>query len=157
MLKSKHFYILFFAILFCQLPTISLAQEEDSTLFVVDEIQFDLKSKKMLGDTLAIDLFAISYEKAPRDFRLNVFASGLVDSTGKVHMLHSIKMDRVMILLSQRQNYLNYLLQQDTPASIKVRFLPVTDEMKKAKYLKLVFESLEEEGRFINALILISI
>jgi len=125
--------------------------QEDTTVNIVDDIQFDLKSKVVNGDTLQVDLFVISYEKDPRDFRLNVFASTLVDGEGKSHMLHSVKMGRVLVLLSQRQNYLNYLLKQDVPVGITVKFSPLSAAMKKAKEMKLVFESLEEEGKFIEA------
>jgi len=125
--------------------------QEDTTVNIVDDIQFDLKSKVVNGDTLQVDLFVISYEKDPRDFRLNVFASTLVDGEGKSHMLHSVKMGRVLVLLSQRQNYLNYLLKQDIPVGITVKFSPLSAAMKKAKEMKLVFESLEEEGKFIEA------
>ncbi len=131
-------------------PGLVFAQE-DTTVNIVDDIQFDLKSKVVNGDTLQVDLFVISYEKDPRDFRLNVFASTLVDGEGKSHMLHSVKMGRVLVLLSQRQNYLNYLLKQDIPVGITVKFSPLSAAMKKAKEMKLVFESLEEEGKFIEA------
>lgn len=138
--------------LFFALPRIGMAQE-DTTVNIVDDIQFDLKSFKNIKDTLQVDLFVISYDKDPRDFRLNVFASTLIDANGKSHMLHSIKMDRVLILLSQRQNYLNYLLKQDMPVPIQLKFTPLTAEMKKAKAIKLVFESLEEEGKFVEAVL----
>ncbi|HIY76673.1 MAG TPA: hypothetical protein H9825_10460, partial [Candidatus Sphingobacterium stercorigallinarum] len=93
-------------------------QADDPSLRMVDDIQFDLRSVELNADTLEVRLFAISYDKNPREFRLNVFASGLVDSLGQIHMLESVQVDRVMVMLADRQNYLNYLLHQDQPVQI---------------------------------------
>lgn len=132
---------------------LSAQQSEDPTVNLVDDIQFDLYSSEIRGDTLEVKLFAISYEKNPREFRMNVFASGLLDSLGQTHMFHSVQADRVVVLLADRQNYLNYLLHQDKPVQITLKVTPVTEEISAGKQVKLVFSSLEEEGRFIEALI----
>ena len=140
--------------LFCTLflPKTSQAQE-DTTLNVVDDIQFDLKSVTAIGDTLVVDIFAISYDKNPREFRLNVFASAIIDAEEQSHMLTSVQMDRVVVQLSDRQNYLNYLLQQDKPANIKLKLSPMTEEVKNAKLVKIVFNALDEDGQFLEAFI----
>ncbi len=127
---------------------LALAQNDNAEL-VVDEIQFDLKSVLVENDTLKIDLFAISYEKNPRDFRLNVFGIQIFDSQDSAHMVTSVQMDRVLVPLTKRQNYLNYLLKQDIPVPIQIRLSPVTEELKSVKMVRLIFESLEEEGKFI--------
>ena len=120
---------------------------------MVDDIQFDLKSVTASGDTLVVDLFAISYDKNPREFRLNVFASALIDAQEESHMLTSVQIDRVIVQLSDRENYLNYLLQQDKPVNIKLKLTPMTEEIKNAKMVKIVFNALEEEGQFLDAFI----
>lgn len=127
---------------------LALAQNDNAEL-VVDEIQFDLKSVLVENDTLKIDLFAISYEKNPRDFRLNVFGIQIFDSQDSAHMVTTVQMDRVLVPLTKRQNYLNYLLKQDIPVPIQIRLSPVTEELKSVKMVRLIFESLEEEGKFI--------
>ncbi|WP_313190849.1 hypothetical protein [Sphingobacterium sp.] len=134
------------------LPKTSQAQE-DPNLNVVDDIQFDLKSVTASGDTLVVDLFAISYDKNPREFRLNVFATALIDAQEESHMLTSVQIDRVIVQLSDRENYLNYLLHQDKPVNIKLKLTPMTEEIKNAKMVKIVFNALEEEGQFLDAFI----
>lgn len=136
----------------CILPKYSNAQE-DSSLNVVDDIQFDLKSVTASGDTLIVDIFAISYDKNPREFRLNVFASAIIDAEEQSHMVTSIQMGRVIVQLSDRENYLNYLLHQDKPVEIRLKLSPLTEEIKNSKLVKLVFSSLEEEGQFLDAYI----
>lgn len=133
--------------------TLYAQQSEDPTVNVVDDIQFDLQSAIIGGDTLEVKLFAISYEKEPREFRVNVFASGWVDALGETHMLHSVQADRVMVRLADRQNYLNYLLHQDVPVQITLKAVPISEKKDEAKQVKIVFASLAEEGRFIEALI----
>lgn len=129
-------------------------QPDDPSVYMVDDIQFDLQSVELKEDTLEVRLFAISYEKNPREFRLNVFASGLVDSLGQTHMLESVQVDRVMVALVDRHNYLNYLLHQDQPVQIILKATPVTSASRSDwPQAKLVFSSLQEEGRFIEALI----
>ncbi|MFZ4262843.1 hypothetical protein ACFRAE_12420 [Sphingobacterium sp. HJSM2_6] len=134
------------------LSNFALAQSEserERIPLVVDEIQFDLKAVSLAKDTLKIDLFAISYEKNPRDFRLNVFGIQIIDSQDSAHMVTSVQMDRVLVPLSKRQNYLNYLLKQDVPVPIYLRISPLTEELKNVKLVRLIFESLEEDGKFI--------
>lgn len=129
-------------------------QADDPSLRMVDDIQFDLRSVELNADTLEVRLFAISYDKNPREFRLNVFASGLVDSLGQIHMLESVQVDRVMVMLADRQNYLNYLLHQDQPVQIILKATPISSASRSNwSQAKLVFSSLQEEGRFIEALI----
>lgn len=148
---KQFLYILGLAIAIL-LPKMSQAQE-DPNLNVVDDIQFDLKSVTASGDTLVVDLFAISYDKNPREFRLNVFATALIDAQEESHMLTSVQIDRVIVQLSDRENYLNYLLQQDKPVNIKLKLTPMTEEIKNAKMVKIVFNALEEEGQFLDAFI----
>lgn|SRR5690606_7925966 len=129
-------------------------QADDPSLRMVDDIQFDLRSVELNADTLEVRLFAISYDKNPREFRLNVFASGLVDSLGQIHMLESVQVDRVMVMLADRQNYLNYLLHQDQPVQIILKATSISSASRSNwPQAKLVFSSLQEEGRFIEALI----
>jgi len=148
----KHFLMFLGFLCALGLPKYTQAQE-DPNLNVVDDVQFDLKSITASGDTLVVDLFAISYDKNPREFRLNVFASAIIDSEEQSHMLTSVQMDRVIVQLADRQNYLNYLLHQDKPVSIKLKLSPLTEELKNAKLVKIVFNGLDDEGQFLEAFI----
>ncbi|WP_293934481.1 hypothetical protein [Sphingobacterium sp. UBA6645] len=144
---------IFFIGLFVAPQYLKAQETEDPSVHVVNEIQFDLKSVKTVADTLVVDLFAISYEKNPREFRLNVFGSNLTDADGKEHFLTSIQVGRVIVNIADRQNYLNYLLNQDVPVAIQLKLAPATDAIKKAKQVKLVFADFEEEGKFVEAII----
>ena len=147
----KPFVLLFIFLITCLINQKVYSQSEEPLVNVVDDIQFDLKSVTASGDTLIIDLFAISYDKNPREFRLNVFASSLLDQNQESHLFHSIQMDRVIVKLEDRENYLNYLLHQDAPVAIRLKITPMSDEIIHAQKVKLVFSSLEEEGRFLDA------
>lgn len=150
-MKYRKPYILFFFFLVtCMISQKAFSQSEDTLLQVVDDIQFDLKSVTASGDTLIIDLFAISYDKNPREFRLNVFGSSLLDEKDVTHLFNSIQIDRVIVNLDERQNYLNYLLHQDVPVAIRLKISPMTDELIHSKKVKLVFSSLEEDGQFLD-------
>lgn len=149
----KNIFLSLFFALALTIPQLGFAQEQDTTLNVVDDIQFDLHSVTTSGDSLVIDVFVISYDKNPREFRLNVFASAIIDSEEQSHMLTTAQMDRVVVNLDDRQNYLNFLLHQDKPAAIKIKLSPLTEEIKQAKLLKLVFNALDDEGQFLEAYI----
>jgi len=146
----KPYLLLFFFLVSCLVCQKAFSQSEDTLLQVVDDIQFDLKSVTSSGDTLIIDLFAISYDKNPREFRLNVFGSSLVDEKDVTHLFNSIQMDRVIVNLDERQNYLNYLLHQDVPVAIRLKISPMAEELIHSKKVKLVFSSLEQEGQFLD-------
>ena len=149
----KNIFLSLFFALALTIPHLGFAQEQDTTLNVVDDIQFDLHSVTTSGDSLVIDVFVISYDKNPREFRLNVFASAIIDSEEQSHMLTTAQMDRVIVNLDDRQNYLNFLMHQDKPAAIKIKLSPLTEEIKQAKLLKLVFNALDDEGQFLEAYI----
>ncbi len=145
------FYSFLFIVLFNAPQSVFAQDAEDPTVHVVNEVQFDLKSVKTVGDTLVVDLFAISYEKNPREFRLNVFGTNLTDADGVEHLFTSVQVGRVIVNISERQNYLNYLLNQDVPVAIQLKLTPTTEAIKKAKLVKLVFAAIEEEGKFVEA------
>ncbi|WP_246162303.1 hypothetical protein [Sphingobacterium phlebotomi] len=129
-----------------------LAQEqgEEGAKNITDDIQADVKSVKTIanGDTLSIELFLISYQMDPREFKLNTFATQIVDSEGNSHLFTTIKMGRVLVQLADRQNYLHYLLEEDEPVPLTIH---VGDwQGKKASKILLVFEESTEEGKFIT-------
>src|SRR5690606_20579082 len=125
-------------------------QDEDSLKNIKDDIQVDVKSVRTIanGDTLSIELFLISYQMDPREFKLNTFATQVLDSEGNRHLITRMKMGRVLVQLADRQNYLHYLLEEDMPVSLTMQ---VGDwKGKKASKVILVFEDSTEEGRFVT-------
>lgn len=126
------------------------AQEDDPEALIKDDIQVDVKSVETIadGDTLAMELFLISYQMDPREFKLNTFATQVVDSDGESHLMTTMKMGRVFVQLADRQNYLHYLLEEDVPVPLTIR---IGDwQGKKAAKVRLVFEDSAEEGKFIT-------
>ncbi|WP_245893710.1 hypothetical protein [Sphingobacterium gobiense] len=131
-------------------PCTLLAQEQEPVKNIQDDIQVDVKSVKTYadGDSLSIELFLISYQMDPREFKLNTFATQIVDSEGDRHLFSTMKMGRVLVQLADRQNYLHYLLEEDVPVPLLIQ---VGDwNGKKVSKVILVFEDSKEEGRFIT-------
>lgn len=130
---------------------ISFAQTE-KPLLVVDDIQIDIKNIYLssLGDTAVVEMYLISYQKNPRELKINTFASGIMDSNGKTFLYTSMLIGRILVSVDTRQNYIHYLLEQDVP----VRFLVKTANWNKQwgmpKQFKLAFEDSTEEGKFLE-------
>ena len=125
-------------------------QNEHTLINIKDNIQVDVKnvSTKSHSDTLSVELFLISYQMDPREFKLNTYATQVIDSAGNNHLFANIQMGRVQVRLTDRQNYIHYLLEEDVP-------IPLTMEVgnwkgKKASKVLLVFEDSTEEGKFIT-------
>lgn len=137
-------------VLFVVFSTHVKAQQEVSPN-IVDEIQIDLQSVKLdqKKDTLSVDLFLISYQKDMREFKLNTYATQVIDSQGEKHFYTEMKMGRVWVQLADRQNYLHYLLEEDMPVPFSLKVANWGN--KKAAQIVLVFEDSTEEGKFIEA------
>lgn len=143
-------------LLFIFIAGTTQAQSVDS-LLVVDDIQFDLKDFRVDKTTneLVINLFAISYSTDPREYKMNTFSTQILDQKKQPHFFSSIQMGNVRINFEDKQNYLHYLLEEDKPVDIQV----IVKDWKKTDKpisIKLVFESSEEEGKFLEVPILLS-
>jgi len=126
------------------------AQSADS-LLVVDDIQFDIKEFHVdeSKHELVINLFAISYSKNPREYKMNTFSTQVLDQKKQSHFFSTIQMGNVLVKFEDKQNYLHYLLEEDKPVDIQV----VVKDWKKTDkpvMIKLVFESSTEEGEFLE-------
>lgn len=135
--------------LFFLLPYTLLAQE-DTTRMIIDDIQIDVKSVVVnpKTDTLSIELFLISYQMNPREFKLNTFATQVQDKAGEKHMYTTMKLGRVLIDIAERQNYLHYLFEEDEPVLFQLKI--ANWKREKPEKLVLVFEDSQEEGKFIQ-------
>lgn len=144
---KKHLFI--FSFIFLVINHCAFAQQ-DSTVNVTDAIQFDVKSVHMdsASDTLIVELFLISYQMDPREFKLNTFATQLVDQTGTAHLLSSIQMGRVLVKIEDGQNYLHYLIEENEPVALTIKVAGWADQ--KASKLSVVFEDSDEVGKFIT-------
>ncbi len=124
--------------------------QQDSTIKIIDDIQIDVKSVQVdsSSDTLTVELFLISYQMDPREFKLNAFATQLEDEDGASHLFSSIRMGRVMVKIEDRQNYLHYLINENEPVLFTLKVAGWADH--KASKLNLVFEDSNEEGKFLT-------
>lgn len=131
------------------------AQEIDTTAVLVDEIQVDIKNVSLSAnaDTATIDLFLISYQRKPREFKLNTYATQISDSKGSYHLYDSMKMGKVLVLLTHRQNYLHYFMEEDVPVSFQIKVANWTKDRGKPTHLKLVFEDSKEEGKYLEKIV----
>ncbi|MBE8714032.1 hypothetical protein C4F49_10105 [Sphingobacterium sp. KB22] len=134
------------------------AQTEERVPLEIDDLQIDVKSVKVDSktDTAVIELFLISLGRNPREFKLNVFGTQVIDEKSNSNFITTIKFGRVLVSLADRQNYLHYLLQPDMPVllSIKVANWSKTNKTKPAQ-VKLVFEDSKEVGKFIEQLVVL--
>jgi hypothetical protein len=134
---------------------LAFAQEIDTTAILVDEIQVDIKHVGLSakGDTATVDLFLISYQRNPREFKLNTYATQVGDSKGNYHLYDSMKMGKVLVLLAHRQNYLHYFMEEDVPVPFQVKVANWTKVRGKPTHLKLVFEDSKEEGKYVEKIV----
>lgn len=139
--------------LFCCSGWYCLGQEQEPVL--VDDIQVDVKNVSLSakGDSATVEIFLISYKKGTREFKLNSFASGIVDSKGQPYLYDSIQMGKVLVRLSDRQNYIHYLLEEDQPVKLVVKTGGWKKQWGKPQQFKLAFEDSEEEGKFLEMIV----
>lgn len=125
--------------------------QEDPSSNVLDDLQTDVKTVKVDAkkDSLSIELFLISYQMNPREFKLNTFATQVVDEKGASHLYSSMKMGRVTVNIADRQNYLHYLLEENVPVPLTIK-IGAWKKGSVPKTVKLVFEDSAEEGKFIT-------
>jgi hypothetical protein len=129
---------------------LSVRAQENEGKNMLDNMQIDIKNVSMNGkkDTLTIDLFLISYQLDQREFKLNTYATQVVDTKGQQHLYASMKMGRVTINIADRQNYLHYLFEENVPVPLTIQYAAWAG--KKPKKLLLVFEDSAEIGKFIT-------
>ena len=139
-----------FILILCFGAGIVKSQSADS-LLVVDDIQFDVKDFHLdeSKNKLIVNLFAISYSKDPREYKMNTFSTQVLDQKKQNHFFSTIRMGNVLDKFEDKQNYLHYLLEEDKPVDIQI----VVKDWKrsdKPAMIKLVFESSAEEGKFLE-------
>lgn len=128
------------------------AKELFSPLAVVDDIQIDLKDVYLSpkGDTVTMELFLISLQKNPREFKMNTFSSGIINSAGKLYFYDTIEMGNVHLSLADRQNYLHYFMQQDLPVLLRIKTADWSKNWGRPQQAKITFEDSTEEGKFLE-------
>lgn len=140
-------------LLVCSLCTVQLQGQEIKEAYVIDDLQIDVKaiSLDQKKDTITIDFFLISYHKGVREFKLNTYATQIIDNDGAKHMCANMRMGRVLVSLADRQNYLHYLLEENLPVPFRLQVSNWGD--KEPSKVVFVFEDSNEEGKFIEAIL----
>lgn len=142
------FYLKQILLIMLLLSPFYLVAQQDTTVLILDDIQFDVKSIRVVDDTSTVELFLISLSKGEREFKMNTFASVVEDAQYNDHMYTTIQMDRIQIRFEDRQNYLHYLLAADKPVMLTFKVANWHKEYGKPQALRIVFEDSKEEGRF---------
>ncbi len=104
-------------------------------------------------NTASIKLTLLSEKDVPREFKLNIYGTQVVDNNRQSYFFQTITMGRVNIRFEDKQNYLHYLLQPDTPVELTVLADNIAPEAEAIHLVKLVFEDSTEEGRFLEAFV----
>ncbi|TDQ75947.1 hypothetical protein [Sphingobacterium yanglingense] len=147
--------IILIAFVFSLVTFDSFGQSSDEGPVLVDDIQVDVKEVFLSakGDTATVELYLISYERGTREFKLNSFASGIVDSKGQVYLYDVMQMGKVRLQAKDRQNYLHYLLEEDTPVKLVIQTTGWKKQWGIPQQCKLVFEDSSEQGKFLEIII----
>lgn len=147
--------LFFIGLMFFCGGSFSFAQEVEKEVLQIDDIQVDVKAVYLSAksDTATVELFLISYQRGAREFKLNTFASGIVDSGGKSYLYDSMQMGKVLINLADRQNYIHYLLEEEEPVKLIVKTAGWKKQWGKPQQFKLAFEDSEEVGKFLEVII----
>ncbi|WP_051293038.1 hypothetical protein [Olivibacter sitiensis] len=120
----------------------------DDILFKAVDYQLDAATK-----TATATLTLLNQKDVPRELRLNVFGTQIVDNKRNSYYISTISLGRVQVRFEDRQNYLNYLLQPDQPVTLTITATGISADSDVVQLVKIVFEDSKEEGRFIEAFV----
>lgn len=147
LLKKIGFLIVFL----CACLTTKANTQIDTTKILVDDIQIDLEKFEFdkKENKATVHLYLISYQKNPRELRLNTFACMAFDQKQQPYLYTTMHLGNVMVLAEKRQNYLYYLMEQNKPVKFTIEYENWPEE-KTPDHVKIVFEDSGEEGKFLE-------
>jgi hypothetical protein len=127
----------------------------DSSAVVVDDIQFNAIDYQLdaTTNTAKATLTLLNKKEVPRELRLNVFGTQVVDNKRNSYYISTISMGRVLVRFEDKQNYLNYLLQPEQEVRLTITATGISADSNGVQLVKIVFEDSREEGRFIEAFV----
>lgn len=137
---------------------ISLSAQSEKEPRLIDNMQVDVKDVYVdpKTDTATVSLFLISYNREPREFKLNTYATQLVDAKGEAHLFSKLILGRVQVSLTDQQNYMHFLFQEEVPAPFTIKVAHWDKSNGTPKAVNLVFEDSEELGKFITFLVILN-
>ena len=130
-----------------------LVAGQDSSVIIVDDIRMEATrySIDSATRTATVVLSLTSMKENPRELKINVYGTQLVDNERKAYYFSTITLGRVLMRFEDRQNYLHYLLQHETPVELTITAENISNEATAIEVAKIVFEDSEQEGRFLEA------
>lgn len=125
---------------------------QDSTVAIVDEIRFEVEQFVInpATRTATVTLSLTSLKDKPRELKINVYGTQLVDNTRNAYYFSTIALGRVLMRFEDKQNYLHYLLQPGVPAKLILTADAISAEAEAIQVTRIVFEDSTEEGRFLD-------
>jgi len=138
-------------ILMLMLPAL-VARAQDSDAMLTDGIQF--VSEAFVVDsasrTATVTLVLTNKQDKPRELKINVYGTQLVDDERNAYYFSTMELGRVLMRFEDRQNYLHYLLQPDVPVRLTITAGSVSAAATAIQVVKVVFEDSTETGRFLD-------
>ncbi|MEC3880003.1 hypothetical protein [Parapedobacter sp. 10938] len=151
---------LFVVLVLVSLPMVLSARQDerapiarDSSALTMDGLRFEVISFAIdsATNTSTATLTITSLAERSRELKVNVYGTQLVDDRRNAYYFSTITMGRVLMRFEDRQNYLHYLLQPNTPVELAITAQGISPEAAAIQVVKIVFEDSEDEGRFLEA------
>lgn len=152
-MKTNRFLLIVSLMLACATAMAQPAASADT--LIVDDIAItaaDFQLDRETG-TATAKLTLLSQKDIPREFKLNVYGTQVTADNRQSYFFQTITLGRVTVRFEDKQNYLHYLLQPDTPVALTIVASHVAPGAEAIELVKLVFEDSKEEGRFIEAFV----
>ncbi|WP_257670167.1 hypothetical protein [Parapedobacter tibetensis] len=126
---------------------------KDSSVVVVDDIQFETEQFHIdsATNTATATLLLTSLKENPRELKINIYGTQLVDDDRNAYYFSTMALGRVLMRFEDKQNYLHYLLQPDAPVKLVVTAENISSTAAFIQVVKIVFEDSTESGRFLDA------
>ncbi|MGK6350704.1 hypothetical protein [Parapedobacter sp. DT-150] len=126
---------------------------QDSSTVIVDDTKFDILRFTIDSTSriATVELTLTNLKETPRELNINVFGTQLVDNERNAYYFSTITLGRVVMQFGDKQNYLHYLLQPDTPVTLTITAEKISAEATAIELVKITFEDSTETGRFLDA------
>lgn len=126
---------------------------KDSTGLTMDGIRFEAATYTIdtVTHTATAKVVLTCLSERSRELKVNVYGTQLVDDKRNAYYFSTLTMGRVLMRFEDRQNYLHYLLQPDTPVELTITAQGISPESTAIQIVKIVFEDSKDEGRFLEA------
>jgi len=126
---------------------------QDSSGMTMDNIRFEATAYTIdsATRTATITMTLTCLSERSRELKINVYGTQLVDDERNAYYFSTLTMGRVLMRFEDRQNYLHYLLQPDTPVQLTITAHGISPEATAIQIVKVVFEDSKDEGRFLEA------